>query len=109
MENMAQVPSSTSAQVVTANSSPRSHKIFIFLGIFLFILLLIIGGGVVYIMTLKKNNSSPSIINTSSLSPTAVPTPTTLLKEEYKNPFEEKNQYQNPFETSENPFDALSQ
>jgi ABC-type multidrug transport system permease subunit len=31
------------------------------------------------------------------------------MKEEYKNPFEEKTQYSNPFEENKNPFDYLNE
>ena len=46
--------------------------------------------------------------NPTQMALTPLPAPTTLLKEQYDNPFDTKTQAVNPFGTV-NPFDALAQ
>lgn len=73
-------------------------------GIALILLIIIIAAGLligVYLVS-QKTNLFPKASTTPSSSE-----PNVTLKEEYKNPFDEKSNYSNPFDSYQNPFESL--
>lgn len=69
------------------------------------IAVLAIFGFIIYSQIAKEGGKFSNSQNT-------FPSPSSLLKTEYSNPFDEKSSYKNPFSQSDsysNPFDNLSQ
>lgn len=67
------------------------------------IALLLIAGGAFFYFSKQKQTKAP----TSTVAPVQTASASATLKEEYKNPFDDKTQYQNPFSENENPFNNI--
>src|SRR3989339_1858420 len=112
MENMIDEPSlaptqsSEHSSPVTA-SSKKPNSFLTVLGIVFFVLILITS--IMLFIFRSQLKTTKNIIPTPTISS---PLPTTIMKEEYVNPFvptgTTDNQYNNPFEQTNNPFDELA-
>ena len=96
--------------VQTSPAPPPSKKPSSFLtvlGIVFFVLILVTS--IILFIFRSQLKTTKNIIPTPTISS---PSPTTIMKEEYVNPFAPTgttdNQYNNPFEQTSNPFDELA-
>lgn len=103
----------TSTQNQTSSSSvaleAKKSNTIIISGIVLLAILLFTSA-VSYIFQLRLKSTKNILIPTPTT--IATPSPTTIMKEEYANPFAPTGttdkQYSNPFEQTDNPFDELA-
>lgn len=87
-----------------ASTKKINKNLFIIGGIIIVVLVF----GVLSLLVVKKLLNNQTAVSVP-LSSSITPTPTTLLKTEYENPFDEKSNYENPFAESKdykNPFDT---